>query len=162
MFRMPKPAAMDLNLAPMVDVMMCLIIFFLIASEIVSAENLKKLVLPDAAAAETVDKSELGWRVTINVLPGSEDGGTPAEYVVGEWDGQQVVQRERTPEELDELLAAHAKRAEQAGQQLRCVIRADREARYAEVEVVMRAAAKAKIANLVFAAEKVSAEEAGP
>jgi biopolymer transport protein ExbD len=39
MFKPPEPANLDLNLAPMVDVMMCLIIFFLLASKLVQAEN---------------------------------------------------------------------------------------------------------------------------
>ncbi|MBN2447607.1 MAG: biopolymer transporter ExbD, partial [Phycisphaerae bacterium] len=67
MFKAPKPVSMTLNLAPMVDVMMCLIIFFLLASQLVDSENFE-MKLPWAAAAETVAQSELGRRVTINVV----------------------------------------------------------------------------------------------
>src|SRR5690606_38234353 len=37
--RIPKPANMTLNLAPMVDVMMCLIIFFLLGSRLVAERD---------------------------------------------------------------------------------------------------------------------------
>ena len=90
MFRPPKPTGMTLNLAPMVDVMMCLIIFFLLASKLVDAEN-HPLELAYAVAAQEVERSELGSRVTINVRPSR--GGAPdqADYVVVDFDGSSHV-----------------------------------------------------------------------
>ncbi len=80
LFRPPKPVAMTLNLAPMVDVMMCLIIFFLLASKLVDAQH-RPLNLPYAQAALEVKRSELGPRVVINVRPRADDP-LRAEYVV--------------------------------------------------------------------------------
>ena len=82
MGRPPKPVPMTLNLAPMVDVLMCLIIFFLLASKMVAAEHYA-VDLPWAVAARNVEASDLGTRVTITVrrAPGGDDQG---EYVVAD------------------------------------------------------------------------------
>ncbi len=158
MFKPPKPASMSLNLAPMVDVMMCLIIFFLLASALIDQENYKDLLLPWAAAAEEVKKSELGRRVTVNVV--HEDGAEPR-YVTAEWDGEQIRQTERTPEAIERLLLERAERAREVGEELRCIIRADAEATYADVEAVLRAAGQAQIAKIVFSANHGVGPEGG-
>lgn len=156
MFRAPEPANMDLNLAPMVDVMMCLIIFFLLASKIVDAEDVRALELPWAVAAAEVEKAELGNRVTINVLRPDPDPAAVAEYIVVEWNAavQDIVQTPRSPEFIQQLLVARAQRAREEGRELRCVIRADEDAHYADVEVVLRAAGVAQIGKIVFATNR--------
>ncbi len=152
-FRPPEPANLDLNLAPMVDVMMCLIIFFLLASKMVASENFE-MRLPWATAARELDKSELGNRVTINVVAGDEQAGLQPRYITAEWDGQQVVQVERSPLGVEQLLVERQQRAARLGQNLRCKIRADGDAAYADVEVVLRACGVANIGNIVFAARQ--------
>jgi biopolymer transport protein ExbD len=151
MFRPPAPSRMTLNLAPMVDVMMCLIIFFLLASKMVSAAY--RIDPPWASAAKLVEGSELGNRVTITVgrQPDNDD---EAAYVVADWDGKQVVERVLKPEEVGTLIRARAARAAQEGQKLRCVIRADQMARYQHVEVVLRACGLAKVKDVVFMANQ--------
>lgn len=157
----PKPAPMTLNLAPMVDVMMCLIIFFLLASKLATSEF--DVELPWAISAKVVDQAQLGNAVTIGVRPSPEDERT-AEYVVADWDGQQVVQRALTPDQIETLLMARSVRAHDRGEELRCVIRADRGVMYQHVEVVLRACGLAKISKIVFPAQKgagpAAAEEA--
>lgn len=157
MKRPPRPVDMTLNLAPMVDVMMCLIIFFLLASKLVAVEN-DPIRLPWAVAAQELDPTELGQRVTITVRPAA-GGGDGAEYVVADWDGQQVVRRALQPEEVEGLLAARAARAGREGTKLRCVIRADEQVMYKHVEVVLRGCGRAKIADVVFSANKGSGAE---
>ncbi len=148
MKRPPQPVRMTLNLAPMVDVMMCLIIFFLLAAKLVAVEHYP-VDLPWAQAAKEVEPGELGTRVTITVrrLPADEQ---QAEYVVGDWDGQKVVERVLRPDEVAELLQARAARAARAEQKLRCVIRADETVMYQHVEVVLRGCGRAKISDVVF------------
>lgn len=139
---------MTLNLAPMVDVMMCLIIFFLLAAKMVAAEH-RPIDLPWAIAAKKVESSDLGTRVTITVrrAGGADDA---AEYVVVDWDGQRIVERALQPAEVQTLLQARAARASRENQKLRCVIRADRMAMYKHVEVVLRACGLAQISDVVF------------
>jgi biopolymer transport protein ExbD len=139
---------MTLNLAPMVDVMMCLIIFFLLAAKMVAAEH-RPIDLPWAIAAKKVEASDLGTRVTITVRRADEKDDA-AEYVVVDWDGQRIVERALQPSELESLLQARAGRAVREGTKLRCVIRADRMVMYKHVEVVLRACGLAQISDVVF------------
>ncbi len=83
MKRPPKTTAIGLNLAPMVDVMMCLLIFFMLATKMVEQEN-SKIDLPIARAAKEVDKQALGNRLVINIRDAILHGGEGAEYIVQE------------------------------------------------------------------------------
>jgi len=150
LFQPPKPVSMTLNLAPMVDVMMCLIIFFLLASKLVDAQH-HPLNLPYAQTAVEVERGELGRRVVINVRP-SEDDPRRAEYIVEAWDGQNITERRLPTTEIVDYLRAGADRAREAGAGLRCVIRADQEVSYEQVEIVLRGCGLAKIAKVVFSA----------
>jgi len=142
---------MTLNLAPMVDVMMCLIIFFLLASKLVDAQH-RPLNLPYAQAALEVGRDELGpRRVVINVRPAADDP-LRAEYVVEAWDGRDITERRLQPAEIAGYLQARASRAAQYDTDLRCVIRADEQVAYGHVEVVLRGCGLAKIAKVVFSA----------
>ena len=150
LFKPPKPVGMTLNLAPMVDVMMCLIIFFLLASKLVDAQH-RPLNLPYAQAALEVGRGELGRRVVINVRPSADDP-LRADYIVEAWDGQNVTERVLQLDEINAYLQARADRAAEQRTDLRCVIRADQDVAYGHVEVVLRACGLAKIAKVVFSA----------
>ncbi|MFQ5805644.1 MAG: ExbD/TolR family protein [Phycisphaerae bacterium] len=159
LFRPPKPVGMTLNLAPMVDVMMCLIIFFLLASKLVDAQH-RPLNLPYAQAALEVGRSELGPRVVINVRPMADDP-LRAEYVVEAWDGRRITERTLAPAELAGYLQTRAKRAAAHHADLRCVIRADEAVAYGHVEVVLRGCGLAKIGKVVFSARAGQEPEEG-
>lgn len=156
----PQPVSMTLNLAPMVDVLMCLIVFFLLASKMVAAEHYP-VNLPRAIAAREVEQAELGARVTVVVRP-ADASGAEAEYVVIDWSGEAIVERVLQPSEVTTLLQGRAARAEREKQKLRCVIRADENIRYEHVEVVLRGCGLAHIADVVFPAESETPHERGP
>ena len=141
---------MTLNLAPMVDVMMCLIVFFLLAARIVDSER-RPLDLPYAAAAREVPPDKLGRRVTINVLPAGEQAAE-AEYVVQAWDGRRLIDRRLSAAQVGDYLRRRAALAARSGEQLRCLIRADENVAYGHVEVVLRACGRAGLGQIVFAA----------
>ena len=150
MNRPPRPTSMTLNLAPMVDVMMCLIIFFLLAAKMVAAER-HPVDLPWAVAAKEVEPGDLGARVTITVRR-AQGGDDEAEYVVVDWDGERIVERVLEPGEVNVLLQNRAARAARENQKLRCVIRADRMVMYKHVEAVLRGCGLARISDVVFTA----------
>jgi len=141
---------MTLNLAPMVDVMMCLIIFFLLAAKMVAAER-HPIDLPWALSAREVDAGDLGARVTITVRPAAAQADQ-AEYVVADWNGEKIVDRLLLPEEIQTLLQSQALRAAREDRKIRCVIRADRMVMYRHVEAVLIACGLAGIRDVVFTA----------
>ncbi len=134
--RAPAPTALTLNLAPMVDVMMCLLIFFMLATKMVERENVR-IDLPAAVTAQDAASTEFGNRVVIGVV--ADERGEPAYQYRGE---------PATLEEVARRLAA----AGAIDPELNCVIRADRSLEYRHVESVMRACADAGIRRITFAA----------
>lgn len=153
--RPPRPVGMELNLAPMVDVMMCLIIFFMLASTLVDAES-RPLNLPYAVAAKEIEKKELGARVVINVRKAAADERI-TEYVVARFEPQsdgniKLVERVLEPRDVEGYLKAAKARADAAKDEIRCVIRGDKEVMYRDIEVVLRGCGLAKIAKITFSA----------
>lgn len=155
----PRPTGMELNLAPMVDIMMCLIIFFLLTAVLVNAEN-RAVNLPWAQAAKEIERKSLGQRVVINIRPSRTDK-RKAEYVTVRTvaqpgGGLEFVENPLTADQLNEFIkniaadkAALIKKGE-----FRCVIRADQEVMYRHIEVVLRACGLAKIGKITFTANK--------
>lgn len=146
--RPPKPVSLTLNLAPMVDVMMCLIVFFLLAARIVDAE-LRPIELPWAKSAASGVSAEGGSRIVINVQVTGENS---VSYLITGWDGRDITDLSLKAEELAPLLTMKARDAAARQDEIRCVIRADREAAFSHVESVLRACGVAHIARVAFAA----------
>lgn len=148
--RPPKPVSMTLNLAPMVDVMMCLIIFFLLGSALVIVEG-RPVELPYARSAQQFEAGEPGARVVVNVRR-TEDPAHPAQFIVAGFDGKQATELVLTPELLTRHLESAAAAARERGEEVRCVIRADRELEWRHVEVALRACGTARIGRVLFSA----------
>lgn len=143
--RPPRTTPIGLNLAPMVDVIMCLLIFFMLATQMVQLEN-SRIDLPEASAAKVAEKRALGKRVVVNVRPARDEESGEAVY---ELDGQ------ATP--AAELYA----RLEREGRQdptVNCVIRGARNVPYRFVEAVLVGCAAGKIENITFSALRAEGE----
>lgn len=150
LFRPPRSVNMTLNLAPMVDVMMCLIIFFLLGSALVD-QSLRPVDLPFAESAGKSQGEEVGRRVVVNVRKRADDPNQ-AEYVVVGWTGERAEDRILVGREIEGYLEARAILSGEALDELRCVIRADRDVPYSAVEQVLRGCGLAKIRKVVFSA----------
>jgi len=142
--RPPKETSIALNLAPMVDVMMCLLIFFMLATKMVEQEN-SQIDLPLAKAAKEVEKKELGNRFVINVRDAALRGGEGADYLVRE--------EMRTLDEVRDLL----EHERELDPDVNCVVRADRGIAYRYVQDVMAACARANVRNITFGALRAEA-----
>ncbi|MFO0974694.1 MAG: biopolymer transporter ExbD [Phycisphaerae bacterium] len=136
MSRRPRePASMSLNLAPMVDVMMCLLIFFMLAAKLIER---RQAAVPLPQSSSAAPQSGAG-RLVVNVRNTERGAG----YSV---DDQPV-----TPVELAERLEAEVER--DAG--VTCTIRADRDLPFRCIEPIMVHCARLKIAKVTFAAEPI-------
>src|SRR5215468_7497971 len=127
--RLPQATPLGLNLAPMVDVVMCLIIFFMLATKLVQREN-SSIDLPAASTAKEKEKRDIGRRVVVNVLRDQAGTDDIARYVIGD--------RPMTLTQVSQRLASERQR----DAQVRCVIRGDRELAYRHVEAVLLACAR--------------------
>lgn len=135
----PATTRLSLNLAPMVDVMMCLLIFFMLAAKMVEQEN-SRIDLPVARAAKDAEKQALGNRLVINIRNAALHGGEGAVYLVREEvvTLAEVLRRLEAERELDP--------------EVNCVIRADRDLAYEHVLAILVGCARAKVRNVTFGA----------
>jgi len=121
----------------MVDVTMCLLIFFMVASRMVQRENNSNVDLPIARSAKDADKQELGKRFVVNLR--DVDGGGVS-YLVQE--------KEVSLADVFERLRAERRR----DADVNCVIRADRDLPYKYVQAIMVCCARADVRKVTFSA----------
>lgn len=129
-------------MAPLIDVVFLLIIFFTLVSTFASAENVRmELPAPDKSRAEL---AKIVDRVVLNcqfVPPGLTDEAGGARYSVGP----------NPPEGLD-TIGRKLVAAQQANPKLKVIIRADKRLPYEKVRAVMSVVADAGIENLTLVA----------
>ncbi len=133
---------MQVNMTSMVDIVFLLIIFFVLVSQFISADNiLVELPEPDKSLAKAV---ELPDRVVLNCRnAGSTPGGKPSvQYLLG------PISIETTAE-LEQRLRA----VKEARPDVQVLLRADRNVTYNGVRAAMQAVAKAGIEIMNIAAE---------
>jgi len=120
----------ELNLAPMIDVVFLLLIFFMVATTFVQHEKEMELDLPEAQTGEDVDRAS--ENIVINLLQ----------------DGRVVVDGE----ELDQnALIERLTRAARANPETPVTIRGDRKVYHEHVVAVMDACRIAGLLSLEFA-----------
>ncbi len=135
----PRPTGVTINLASMVDVTMCLMIFFMLTTHMVKNEN-STIDLPNALSAKDVEKKDLGERFVVNIRSLERADGIAATYVVQE--------KPMTLVDLEERLRSERLRTSDVN----CVIRADRDLPYKYVQAVMLVCAKVGVQKVTFSA----------
>ena len=135
----PRPTSVTLNLAPMVDVTMCLLVFFMLAARMVEREN-SHIDLPLARTARNAEKQDLGHRFVVNVRDAAEVGGEGALYLMDE----SAVSLDEITRRLADERKAHP--------DVNCIIRAERELAYRHVQALMVACARAGVQKVTFSA----------
>ena len=130
---------MQVNMTGMVDIVFLLIIFFVLVSQFISADNiLVELPEPDKSLAKAV---ELPDRVVLNCRHASSAPGG-VQYLLG------PISIETTAE-LEQRLRA----VKEARPDVQVLLRADRNVTYNGVRAAMQAVAKAGIEIMNIAAE---------
>lgn len=133
---------LQVNMTSMVDIVFLLIIFFVLVSQFISAENiLLELPDPDKSLAHAVDLPD---RVVLNCRNASSVPGVRAdvEYLLGPISIE-------TAAELEQRLQA----VKESRPEVQVLLRADRNVTYAGVRAAMQAIAKAGIKHMNIVAE---------
>lgn len=136
----------DLNLAPLVDVMMCLIIFFMLSAKLTQREHAERVDLPVSSSAQPAARRTGVNRVVVNVVPDS----TGVSYVM---DDRSVPLKE---------VAGRLEREAARDAAVTCYIRADRAIEYRHVEPILVECSRAKIGKVTFATALKPSTEAAP
>ncbi len=142
MLRKREKSSITFNMAPMIDVVFLLIIFFMLVSTFASAENIPmEIPNPERSLAENVkivDRVVINCRTT-QMSPDDESG--KAVYSIGP-------NRPESLESISKRLAA----ARSANPKLKVIIRADKRLRYEHVRAVMSVVAENEIEDMSLVA----------
>ena len=140
MTRPPRITPISINLAPMVDVMMCMLIFFMLATKMVEREN-STIDQPLALAAKEIDKSSLGNRFVVNM----RHAQTGVQIVIGE----EIVSFDQMRERLQASIVKSKK--ENLGE-VNLIIRGERNVEYRHVEQLLKICRDESVRNVTFSA----------
>ncbi len=125
----------EFQIAPMIDILLVLLVFFMSISTTEVLQSNKEINLPVAKAAK--EAKENPGQVVINVAHNAMNNATVIEVDAREFPG---------PADLISLLDAKVK----ANPMLRVVIRADREVRYEFLRSILESVGKAGVGNVTF------------
>jgi biopolymer transport protein ExbD len=123
----------------MVDVMMCLLIFFMLATKMVEQEH-TRIDLPVAKSARDAERQTPTGRFVVNIRRANAAGKQEIVYMLRE---------ETLP--LGELLERLSS-ASRIDPRMTCLIRADRGVAYRDVEAVLAGCVRAGVANITLGA----------
>ena len=133
----------EFQIAPMIDILLVLLVFFMsIATDQVLQVN-KEVVLPVAKVEKPPDETKSNSEVMVNVIWTLDNAGKLEIDGRGEMDFGA----------LTEYISKKREHAETTGvANFRVVIRADKRAKYQYVRGVMAAIGAAKVPNVIFSA----------
>lgn len=135
------------NVTPLIDVMLCLIIFFLLCGQLAQDEVNGKVQIPKAELGQ--DLAEQHGRLTINLLPHVNADGTPAADAAREPDvfirGAQV--------EMSHL-TEYLMKEKQENPDVKVILRADEKLTYNWISPVLVSCAQANIESVNFSTRK--------
>jgi biopolymer transport protein ExbD len=136
--RLKQHTHADIDMAPMIDMVFQLLIFFMCAATMSQVDFTPAVTLPVAEKAKIPEENELANRGTINILPPDTEH---ADYYVAV-SGQAVDQKEL-------LKLMEARRAENP--EIKLYLRAHKDVPFKHVKHVLRACAEAGISDIIFA-----------
>ena len=134
--RLPPEEDPEFQIAPMIDILLVLLVFFMSISSTEVLQKTEGVTLPVAKDAKPADKNTKG-QVIINVMWNAIDNSGSLDV-----DKQKFTQADA----LLPLLQTKSK----ANPEMRVLIRADKNVRYAYLKTVMIAAGKAGVGNVTF------------
>ena len=130
------------NVTPLIDVIMCLIIFFLVCGRLAAQESNDKVVVPRAALGQ--EMPEQRDRFVINVVPSKsthDPNAEPALYIRGEQIG------------MNEL-TVYLRREKKDTPDLKVILRADQSISYQWIAPILSACAQADIKSVNFSTKR--------
>src|SRR5688500_18239273 len=154
---MPDSHVAHPNVTPLIDVVMCLIIFYMLVAKIgVDSGKEKSIQLPESWMG--VKLNDLGSTVTLNVLKppfGNEPLVTTLHPMTGRTLDLKIV-RDGKREMANVLMQLRGNNSE-----FKVIIRADQDLDYRYLQPVLLTCAEAKVKNVNFATREPTSARAG-
>ena len=133
------------NVTPLIDVVMCLIIFFLVCGRLAREESNDQVVIPRASQGQEL--GDMREHLVINLVPhdraaGEVNGGSAPDIVIR----NAVVGREN--------LGAYLQQEKRENPDVKVILRADENIGYGWIAPVLEACAEADIRSVNFSTRK--------
>lgn len=129
-----------INVTPLIDIVMCLIIFFMICGKLAENEGDKGVMIPKATQSQELGEQK--GRLIVNLSPVNRENRQQAPKVVIK--GEECNMADLTKKLRD---------AKRENPDLRLLVRADKELIYIHISPVLVACAQANISSIHFATE---------
>lgn len=149
---MPEMKEGGVNVTPLIDIVMCLIIFFMLVAKIGVTRGVdQKIVLPAAILGAKIE--DLGDTLTINIHARDRIAGAfPFPQVLALVNGElREIQQNQLLDILKEFKKVHAEKT-------KIIIRGDRNLPYAELSHVLKQMRDAQITNTAYEAARPKGE----
>ncbi len=143
--KMPAVHVTHPNVTPLIDIVMCLIIFYMLVARIgVKTGADKKIQLPISLQGITL--KDLGNTVTLNVTPGAEQ---PQVTMLNPHSGQ--IEEVKISDGTKKPLKSFLQLLKGENQKFKVIIRGDQELDYGFIEPVLKTCAEAQVRDVNFA-----------
>ena len=144
------------NVTPLIDVVMCLIVFFMLVAKIgVSTGIDKNIDTPKAYLGVSI--TDLGNSLALNLY---STPGTDVPMILvdlkGERQKELKIQENRGGKVVFPLQEVRKDLLKERGEKFNVIINAEKGMRYAQVQLVLQECAQARVLNLNFATKKQS------
>jgi biopolymer transport protein ExbD len=134
--RMPPEEDPEFQIAPMIDILLVLLVFFMSISSTEVLQTNKSVTLPVAKDAKPADKETKGQTI-VNVLWGTINQSGSVDIDDNKY-------------EQPEMIIPYLEKKVKANEKMRILIRADKAVKYEYLRAVMVAAARAGVGNVTF------------
>jgi biopolymer transport protein ExbD len=148
---MPEMKEGGVNVTPLIDVVMCLIIFFILVAKIGVSNGINKNITPPEAYLG-VKISDMGNALALNLYP--KPGASDEPLVVVDLRGEkqkEIKLVDGTKHPLQEVLKAM--RADRKDL-FKVIINASGDMRYAQIQMILQECAVSGVSNIYFNAKK--------
>ena len=133
---MPPEEDPEFQIAPMIDILLVLLVFFMSISSTEVLQTNKNVLLPVAKDAKQADRDTKGQTI-VNVLWGTinQTGSVDVDDI---------------KYDQPEMIIPYLEKKVRANDKMRVLVRADKQVKYEYLRAVMVAAAKAGVGNITF------------
>ena len=145
--KMPDMKEGGVNVTPLIDIVMCLIIFFMLVAKIGVSTGAEQMEIPQTVWGLKID--DLGNTLLLNVRRGAGDEpGITA--LVNEKQQQIRLSQMGASGKMESPLVDVLTRLRNHNEEFRIIIRAEKDLPYRDLELVLLAAGQANVKNVNF------------
>lgn len=143
---MPEMKEGGVNVTPLIDIVMCMIIFFMLVAKIGVSTGAEEMEIPETVLGAKID--DMGNTITLNVRAGAGEDPFVTALVDGEQRELKLVDNRRG--ELYSPLVETLKAQRGNNDKFKVIIRGEKNMAYQYLEPVLSACSQANITNVNF------------